>query len=271
MTLGADDYLTKPFTQDELLEAIYARLDKQAVMNRQSQAKLDNLRSSIALSLPYQLLTPLNRIQRSAQMLCEEHNSIERPQILEIAQEIYTLSQVLHRLTQNFLFYALLEVTAADPGQVEALRRSKTHFSQRLITEVALAKAKQIARETDLQLELQEAALSILEANLAKIIEELLDNAFKFSQPGTPIQITSRLDQDKFMLCVIDQGCGMTSDQIANLGAYMQFEQKLSEQQESGAGLGLTIVKRLVELHGGRLVIHSIPCQQTTIRVVLPI
>lgn len=61
----------------------------------------------------------------------------------------------------------------------------------------------------------------------------------------------------------------MTTAQIAEVGAYRQFERKLYEQQ--GLGLGLSITKRLAQLLGGELNIESIPDQQTTVRVVLPI
>ena len=60
----------------------------------------------------------------------------------------------------------------------------------------------------------------------------------------------------------------MTQEQINNVGAYVQFERKMYEQQ--GSGLGLLIAKTLVELHGGEFLIESIYEKQTIIRIVLP-
>lgn len=60
----------------------------------------------------------------------------------------------------------------------------------------------------------------------------------------------------------------MTETQIENLGAYMQFDRDLYEQQ--GSGLGLIIAKRLTELYGGKLMIESLPGQKTSVQVELP-
>jgi signal transduction histidine kinase len=61
----------------------------------------------------------------------------------------------------------------------------------------------------------------------------------------------------------------MSAAQIAEIGAYQQFERKLYEQQ--GSGLGLSITKRLAQLLGGELSIESTPDKQTTVQVMLPI
>jgi signal transduction histidine kinase len=105
------------------------------------------------------------------------------------------------------------------------------------------------------------------EAQLRKVCEELLDNAFKFSEVGTPIKIFGSHSDGKVTFYVIDYGQGMTADEIAHVGAYLQFE---SESEATGTGLGLTIAKRLVELHRGDVLIESIPGQQTIVRVALP-
>jgi len=103
---------------------------------------------------------------------------------------------------------------------------------------------------------------------LKKAVEELVDNAFKFSRKGTPVRITGAVANDLFHLTISDRGRGMTPQQIADVGAHMQFERRFYEQQ--GVGLGLTIAKRLIELHGGDFTIDSTQGQQTVVHVTLP-
>ena len=117
-------------------------------------------------------------------------------------------------------------------------------------------------------LEVAAGAVAILEEYLRKIVTELLENAFKFSEPGTLVRLHGAACEGEYVFSIADTGRGMTADQVANIGAYMQFERKLYEQQ--GSGLGLTIARRLAELHGGSLSIQSTPGQGTTVTVRLP-
>jgi two-component system, sensor histidine kinase and response regulator len=268
MQLGADDYLTKPCSAEELLGAITSRFDKQAAIINHSQKQLDNLRTSIALSLPHEFRTPLNGILGLTEVLIEDHAQIDRQEILDIAQSVHRSAERLYKLIQNFLLYAELETALRDPERIELLRGGRTHYPKVLIADVATQIARQMNREADLRLNLQNTIICISDCNLKKIIEELVSNAFKFSQPGTPIALTTTIQDQVLCLQVFDQGRGMTADQVANLGAYMQFERKFYEQQ--GSGLGLAIAKRMVEVHGGQVTITSILGKETRVQVLLP-
>jgi signal transduction histidine kinase len=68
---------------------------------------------------------------------------------------------------------------------------------------------------------------------------------------------------------ISDEGRGLTQEQMVSIGAYMQFERKVYEQQ--GSGLGLTVAKRLAELHGGFLKLESEYGRGTTVTVTLPL
>ncbi|MBD1997355.1 response regulator [Leptolyngbya sp. FACHB-541] len=269
MELGADDYLAKPFQRFELLRAVSTRLDKQEAVDRKVQEKLTDLRDNIAFALPAELNTPLSAIVNSSRVLVNECNLMESDDILDIAETIHSSSQQLHRLIQNFLLYAQLELASADPERVKALRTGSTQSVKSLVVDLATQAAQYVDRQADLQLELQDATVQVSEIKLKKIIRELIDNAFKFSQPGTPVRIVSLLSRDTVVVYITDKGRGMTAEQVASIGAYTQFERKLQEQE--GTGLGLIIAKRMVELHGGELEIESIPRKETTIRIVLPI
>ncbi len=283
MQLGADDYLTKPFTRIELLEAIAARLTRQAAIKQSSEQKLDDLRLSIAHSLPHELLTPLHIILMSSEFLIDDAANMEAAQVQKMAQRIHTTGLRLHHLIQNFLVYTELELIASDPQKVKALQNGEVCNSRLVILEMVQQKARQAGRFEDLIVHLQDVVVPMDDDKLGKMIEELVDNAFKYSPPGTPVRVTSTVETrdgqptrqfsavqagEHCVVRITNSGHGLTTDQIATLGAYMQIGRKLNEQQ--GSGLGFSIARRLVELHGGELTVESVPNQQTTVTIRLP-
>lgn len=270
MEFGADDYLTKPFTPQELLKAIDIQLEKLSLRQSQAQTELQELRSNIALSLPHELHTPLNGILGMSQIIISDYDTIERDELLEIAEGIYQSGLRLYRLTQNFVLYADLEMISQDPARASSLlnKQSKT-FVKKTISSIAEKKGQDFKRQDDLKLEIIEAEICLEEQKLSKIVEELIDNAFKFSLPHTTVLVQGVIQEKNFKLIIKNYGKGMTSEQINNLGGYRQFQRNLYEQQ--GSGLGLIIAKRLTELYGGKFVIESIPNQDVTVTIIFPL
>jgi two-component system sensor histidine kinase/response regulator len=265
MEMGADDYLTKPFTHRELLAAVNARLEKQEEQKRQSDKKLDELRGNITLALPHELRTPLNGIMGLAAVLMEDYETISREELMQSAKYIHESALRLHRLIENFLIYSQIELMASESMMIE----TSGSFTPIPVLEVVPDLARKIAaryqRENDLVVDVCEAHILIPGENLAKIVEELVDNAFKFSQPGSRVAVQGELKNNDYHLTIADQGRGLSAEDIAKIGPHMQFERKTYEQQ--GAGLGLIIAKRLTELLSGQFNIVSQPGQGTTVRV----
>jgi signal transduction histidine kinase len=269
MDLGADDYLSKPFTRNELMSAITTRLIKQVAVERKSREKLDDLRFSITRSLPHEFHTPLNGIMSMAKLLREDYAVIDEDEALDMLESIYYSAERLYKLTQNFLLYSRLLLIEKNPDQVIALKKLQQESpTKEVIRDIALEKAKEANRERDLRLQLHEATVPMSQPKLKKIIEEIIDNAFKFSRIGTLVEVTSECINNTFHISVSDRGRGMTEAQIASIGAYMQHEREIYEQQ--GSGLGLSVAKLLVELHGGELLIDSIPGKHTSIVITFP-
>ncbi len=268
MELGADDYLAKPFTTDALYAAVEARLKKAQTVRDEAERKLAHLRDNISLMMPHEMRTPLNGILSNSELLAQSAATLKASEIAEIGQEIYKSSQRLERLIENFLIYAQLELIAADPQNVNALRIGKTEHSDSLIRERATAQAVQANRTKDLTVQVADLPVPMSAEYLAKITEELVQNAFKFSEPGTPVNISLKDVSNNLVLSISNQGRGFSTEQVARIGAYMQFERKINEQQ--GLGLGLTIAKRLVELHGGALSIEGKKGEGATVIAKLP-
>ncbi len=268
MVLGADDYIAKPFTRQELLEAIDCRLEKQVTINQRYHKKLNELRSSITFSLPHEMRTPLNGILGYSKLMMDDSNILHSQEIHEMATGIYQSGKRLFSLIQKFLLYAELEIAATDEERIKSLQSQETIFPTMSFIDIINEKSQKAGREADLKLSFQKNKVKISEKRLNHIIEELIDNALKFSPPGTSIELFSKSSNNIFTLSITDHGRGMTVEQIAELGAYRQFERRIYEQQ--GIGLGLIIVKNLAELHGGQFKIHSQPEEKTIMEVLLP-
>lgn len=272
MNLGADDYLVKPCTAIELLQAITRRFERQAAIQSRAKSQMQALRQNIAQSLPHELNTPLNGILGFSELLFREAETIERAEVKEFAESIHSSALRLHQLLQNFLLYSQLELLTQNPERQQQLQSQCTHGADLILAESAQQIAESRQRSADLKVQSSaplDLVLGMAESHFYKLVEELLSNAFKFSEPGETVNVSSGRQGGQFWLAITNQGRGMTPEQIASLGAYMQFERKCYEQQ--GAGLGLIIVQRIIDLYGGSLQISSQLQGMTRVEISLPI
>ena len=269
MELGADDYLVKPVMPDALYAAIETRLKKRERIDEKLDTALTELRQNIVYALPHEMRTPLHLIMGFSNMLQLNHENASPDEILKSSTAIFDASKRLERMTENYLVYAQLEVIATDPAEQAKLREYTTENAHKTIAHVVDEVAQNRAREADIHLELAATRLHIADESLAKIIRELLDNAMKFSEAGTPVEIRGIRQGTYYSLLIEDHGHGMEPGDIQKIGAYMQFDRQLYEQQ--GLGLGLIITKRLIELHNGQLTIESKKDIGTSIRIDFPL
>jgi two-component system, sensor histidine kinase and response regulator len=122
-----------------------------------------------------------------------------------------------------------------------------------------------------LQVQVDDSPLRISEGYLQKIVEELLDNAFKFSPSGSPVSVYGEVQsgRQQYLLRISDRGRGMGPEQVAALSGRLQ--PGISTSNRPWQGIGLEIVKRLAELHLGNFNIQSQAGQWTTVEVTVPL
>ena len=269
MAMGADDFISKPFTSEEITEAIRGCLLKRQKIDHKHDSTIRLLRKSIAYSLPHELRTPLMNVMGYSQMMMMDYETLSRDDFRNMSETIFRSGQRLNHLVENSLVYAQIELIASDPEQVQALRNHLLKSATKIIRQVAENVAENWERLDDLYTKLEDRALQISADNLGHIIEEIVDNAFKFSDLESPVMIKSLVEDGYFKIMIRDIGRGITDEQLAQIGAYMQFERMVYEQQ--GVGMGLTIAKRLVELHDGELLIDNTESKGTTVTVQFPV
>lgn len=268
MELGADDYLVKPVMVTELIAAIQSRLHKHALTRKEAERKLDELRVNLSLSLPHEIRTPLSGIVGFAEVLRDDNGTLKPEEISEMAAMILKSAHRLGALVENFLTYAQLQMLSSSSEKNSFVGRESTTGLKPRIEEAAQQKSAGANRLKDLQVDVVDAEAAISLQSITRMVEELIENAMKFSKSGTAIEVTSTVEGQEYVLKVRDYGAGMDSEHISNIGAYRQFGRSSKEQQ--GSGLGLTITKMMTELYGGRFSIESEVGKGTVVSLYIP-
>jgi signal transduction histidine kinase len=222
----------------------------------------------MSLMMPHEMRTPLNGIISNAELLADSADSFDAKTVSEMSREICQSAQRLERLIENFLIYAQLEIVAGDPHKAAALRAARNTHTAEIARDEAIAQARHAGRSPDLVLHLADVPVVAAEDYFRKIVGELVQNAFKFSENGRRVHVTLAATGEQVELSVQDGGRGFSTEQIRRVGAYLQFERKMEDRQ--GLGLGLAIAKKLAELHGGSLTITSSQGEGSTVTVKLP-
>lgn len=260
------------------------RLDEETVLvlgeedsqNNETTVELDYLRSRVEAaeeartdflaSISHELRTPLNAIIGFTQILGSDPDAPltedQREQVDYIAQSSR------HLLT---LVSDILALSKAENGRAEL---ETSQFSLPELIRECLAPIKSRAEGKGLTIELTEAPdLNQVQADRAKIkkvVSSLLDNAVKFSTDRGPIKVTASLVEDYAVVEVKDRGVGLNLDQLEK--AFLPFQRLDPKSRiQSGAGLSLSLSRKLIELHGGRIWADSLgPGQGSTFTFRLP-
>lgn len=255
MDLGADDYLTKPFTQTELMTAIRTRLDKRASLEKSHQQQLEHLQSQLVRALPHQIRTPLNGILGYASLLNDELDKLDPAEIREMAQNIQTACHNLHGMIENYLLFAQTELILNKPDHLARLRQERLAHWDLVLVDILEHKAEQFAQGQRVQFAKPEPGLNLAIGldGFSKLMSELLDNAYRFSDPGALIQLEHQLQAPFLCLQLQNPGPGPNPAQLAALAQNRHFLDHLRDS----IGMGLLLCKRLAEIYQGRLEVDS--------------
>lgn len=195
--------------------------------------------------LAHELRNPLAAIMTAAKVLSVH---AENREVIRQAGDVVE-RQVRH---QARLLDDLLDVSRITRGKIE-LRRSRVSLASVIADAIEATRGLIEARKQTLSFSLSEGPID-LEADptrIEQVIANLLNNAAKFSEPGSAITIAAGVEADRAVVRVRDTGAGIPADMLGRVfELFTQIDPALSRSQ-GGLGIGLTLVRSLVEMHGG--------------------
>lgn len=253
MALGADDYITKPFTERDLLDAIAARISRQRSLHERVEQVIEQHRREISADWSHELMTPLNGVLGGLELIEADGDRISPSELKELLGLIRAGAERQQRLSRKLVRYFELERMKQSP-QPAGTYRCEAGTS---VAAGAARAAKEEGREGDLLVQCEAGDVTLPETVLINAVAEIVENACRFSDPGRPVTVSGRRVDGIYRVAIIDEGPGMTPAQRGGVGAFTQFDRKSRNQQ--GLGLGIAIGRAAAEVAGGRLILQPGP------------
>lgn len=247
MNLGADDYLVKPVSRQDLIDAVRARLVRSRIAGFCQNRTDERQRDIYARRVPAQLMTPLHTIRGAGEILLLE--SVLGSENRELAEMIIAASDRMARTVKRFWRLCELQATVRRiPGEAHGDVSCWTANAGERLAETANAAAAEAGRSNDLSIESQPVTVPIGEDDLVLLVRELVDNALRFSSPGSPISVFMGTGGREWSLIVRDQGCEITPADVESL-------KRLSQGYIDGScreprGMGLALVDSIARVNG---------------------
>lgn len=276
MKAGAADYIMKdnltrlvPAIERELLETSVRREREKASKTLEEREeelivlkKLDQLKDEFVGLVSHELRTPLTVILGALGTIMTDGDRLSRREIKQLIGDAYWEAESLSDILTN-----LLELARA---QANRLQITEEPVNIKQIIDTIVNKMTQQMIPFQFMIDCDESiTVPADRVRLQRILHNLLDNAIKYSEPKTKIEIFARRNNnDAVLIGIRDQGIGISPEKQEKL--FEAFQRLNPQDNKTGTGLGLVVCRRLVEAHGGHIWVESKSGEGSTFQFTLP-
>ena len=255
-------HLLETFAAQTALAVERAMLAEEA-QQAHLRVESERLRNTLLSSVSHDLRTPLATITGAASSLLEEMDRLDLAARRELLQAIHEEADRLNRLVND-----LLDMTRLESSAIQA--RKEWHPLEEIVG-AALARLGRRLEDRPVTIRLP-ADLPLVPLDgvlMEQLLINLLENAFKYTPPGTPIEIVASANNDEVRLEVADHGPGLPPGEEARV--FDKFYRGGQARGGGGVGLGLTICRGIAEAHGGRILAENRQGGGVVFRLILPL
>jgi PAS domain S-box-containing protein len=240
------------------------RAEEELRKTLEREKELSQLKSNFVSMVSHEFRTPLGIIQSSAELLRDFYEKMDRP---EREEQLESIARNTRRMAG--MMEEVLVLSRLDAGKLE-FKPVTLHlnlFCRRVVDEVLSATNRRCS--IVLSVTSVPAEVKADDSLLGHIITNILSNAVKYSEPGATVRFAVERDEHDLVCIVRDQGIGISEDDQMQL--FKAFHRGNNVGTRPGTGLGLLLVKRCAELHGGHVKLNSRIGEGTTVTVKLPV
>lgn len=241
------------------------RIERMLKERNEALEAADRLKSDFIQHVSYELRSPLQTIIGFSELLSDAGMGSLTPQQREYMEHIDSSSRALLALIND-----ILDLATVDAG-IMSLDIRETDIARLVASSVEGVRDRLTEQGIDLQIVVPRdiGAFQADEQRVRQILFNLVSNAIRFSNAGGRIRVEARRRENWIVFTVTDDGVGIPKDVMPNI--FRSFETHATHGRRGGAGLGLSIVKSLVQLHGGEIDLVSEEGSGTTATARLPI
>jgi len=231
------------------------------------ETELDRMKSQFLATAAHELRTPLASVYGYAELLLTRPG-MPAPQQRELMGIVHRQSQVLMQLINQ-----LLDVARLESAEGMALELKAMPLAEAVGTAVDACRLQGQERQVEVTLGPNASALQADPDKFRRVLINLLNNAFKYSQDNSRVRVQTAActlqGRPAVAVAVADEGIGMTAEQCRRV--FERFYRADPSGHVPGTGLGMSIVKQIVDLHGGEVEVSSHPGQGTTVTTRWPL
>jgi signal transduction histidine kinase len=242
-----------------------AKVERALTERNQALVSAEKLRNDFVKHVSYELRTPLTNIIGFTQLLADGGAGPLNPKQIDYAGYIRSSSAALLAIIND-----ILDLASIDAGALE-LREEEVDVEEAM--KAAAEGVQDRLSETNIDLRIvatdDVGTLRADPRRVRQVLFNLLSNAIGFSEPGQTVTLAAMRRVDEVVFKVSDRGRGIPPEALEKV--FDRFESHTSGSRHRGPGLGLSIVRAMVELHGGRVTIDSAVGEGTTVTCIFPV